>query len=362
MRVAIIGASGFIGLRLTEVLHLGKLAEVRPIVRSTASLAVLARMRLDWQVCDLLGGDGLVSALDGCDACVHAAIGDAAQIVGMASVAYTSCALAKVPRLIWLSSASVHGQNPKQGTDEQVLIHDRHPLSYNNAKVRAEWVLQRLAKDGRVEVIFLRPSIVYGPRSRWIDEAALSILKGQMGWINSGTGICNSIYVDNLVEAIRLALVASGVSGEGFLVGDAETVRWRDLLLPIAEHLGYSEGVFEEIAQTDIVHERQSQLTALTTSPFYGRVAGMVPDRAKRIVKAVFRAAKTPVAQMNPWQRHSRTPVKLSVEMSELQQCNWKLPHAKAESLLGFRPLISFPEGLARSIAWLQFAGYPVNA
>ncbi len=42
---------------------------------------------------------------------------------------------------------------------------------------------------------------------------------------------------------------------------------------------------------------------------------------------------------------------------SSIQQCRWKLPHAKAERLLGYRPPVAFADGLRRSLAWLDFIG-----
>jgi hypothetical protein len=50
----------------------------------------------------------------------------------------------------------------------------------------------------------------------------------------------------------------------------------------------------------------------------------------------------------------------MSLEMSILQQCEYKLPNTKAERLLNYTPPIAFTEGMRRSVSWLAFAGYPV--
>jgi nucleoside-diphosphate-sugar epimerase len=42
--------------------------------------------------------------------------------------------------------------------------------------------------------------------------------------------------------------------------------------------------------------------------------------------------------------------------MTLLQQCAWKLPHDRAAAVLGYRPVVSFADGLQRSLAWLDFA------
>ncbi len=65
------------------------------------------------------------------------------------------------------------------------------------------------------------------------------------------------MYIDNLVEAVRLAAFAPAPVAGAFLVGDAETVTWRDFLLPIARHLGLDESAFAELPIPAVVHERE---------------------------------------------------------------------------------------------------------
>ena len=355
--IAVIGASGFIGLRTVELLGARDDLSLVPLVRSTASRAVLARQPLDWRITSFLEVAPLTSALEGCSVCVHAAIGDAAQIVRMAEVTYRACAAAGVHRLIWLSSASVHGQNCPPGTDEDSPLHDHHPLVYNNAKVRAEWALQKLARDGRVEVICLRPGVVFGPRSRWIADAANDIRRGRAGWIGGGRAICNSLYIDNLIEAIRQAVVAPGPLAGAYLLGDAETVTWREFLLPIAQHLGGDETAFADLPVPALVPEREDRLAALTLTPAYRRVGEFIPGRVKRVVKGVVRGWSDSVVPDDGWTlRTSRPLPRLTLEMALLQQCTWKLPHTRAARRLGYAPRVAFAEGLRRSLAWLDFS------
>ncbi len=357
--LAVIGASGFVGLRTVELLSARADFAVVPVVRSAASLAVLARQRLDWRIAGFLDEAALATALRGCAVCIHAAIGDAAQIVRMAEVAYRACAAAGVRRLVWLSSASVHGQDCAPGTTEDSPLHTRHPLAYNNAKVRAEHALRRLARDRRVEIVLLRPGVVFGPRSRWLADAAADLRAGRAAWLDHGRGVCNSIYIDNLVEAIRLAATAPAAAGEAFLVGDAETVVWADFLQPIARHLGYTETAFREVSPPRIVAQRESRWAAFTLTPAYGRLGALAPDRAKRLVKALAAAWRppAPVPAIWTWRAAPPPPPSLTTELALLQQCRWKLPHAKAARLLGYQPPVPFAEGLRRSLAWLDFAG-----
>ncbi len=356
-RVALIGASGFIGLRVTELLGARADLSLVPLVRSPASLAVLARQPLDWRIVSFLDEDALAAALPGCTVCVHAAIGDAAQIPRMAAAAYRACAAAGVRRLVWLSSASVHGQNCARGTDESAPLHEHHALEYNNAKVRAETVLQAVARDGRVELVLLRPGVVFGPRSRWIADAAAEIRDNRAGWLDGGRGICNSVYVDNLVEAIRLAVQAPASCAGAYLVGDAETVTWRDFLLPIARHCGRDASAFAELPVPAFRPARARPLAALTQTPAYRRIGGLVPERAKRLVKGLLHAWPEPARPAEAWTlRAAGRPPQLTEELALLEQCTWKLPFALATRRLGYAPPVAFSEGMRRSLAWLDFA------
>ena len=145
--IAIIGASGFIGTRLVEVFYLGGVARVRPIVRHFTSLARLSRFELDCRMADARDEAALTKAFEGCDAVVNAAVGDDRIIEGIIKPVWKACVAARVRRLVYLSSGSVHGQAPAQGTDEATPLSDQQWHWYNNAKVRAEWKLKRASKN-----------------------------------------------------------------------------------------------------------------------------------------------------------------------------------------------------------------------
>ncbi len=353
MKIAIVGASGFIGLRAVEWFTLGGRAEVRPVVRSFSSLAVLTRQELDWRVADPLDARALAAAIEGCDAVLHAAIGDPAQIERMAVAAVEACRAARIPRLVWLSTGVVHGPAPAAGTDEATPLRDELPTGYARAKVRAEWTLAA-ARD--VPIVRLRPGIVFGPRSSWIAGAAQQVRAGAAWWIEGGGGVCNSIYVDNLLAAAHLACTEPRAVGEAFLIGDAETVTWRDLLLPIAKVCGGGEQSFREI--------NPRELPAHWELPGFKRLAAIAPIRSaalhlpvrwKRLVKSAVAAWPEPAPAPSAWSLPEAPPTPLSAEMGALQQCCWKLPHTTAEKLLGYRPPVPFSDGMRRSLAWLEW-------
>jgi uncharacterized protein YbjT (DUF2867 family) len=135
---AILGASGFVGSRIVEMFHLGGLADVRPVARSMGSLARLSRFNLDWRLADALDQEALLKAFTGCETVIHANAGDPATIRDSVTPVYRAAINAGVRRLIYLSSAAVHGQAPLPGTDEESPLIRRQPIAYNSAKAWAE--------------------------------------------------------------------------------------------------------------------------------------------------------------------------------------------------------------------------------
>jgi predicted dehydrogenase/nucleoside-diphosphate-sugar epimerase len=353
-RIAVLGANGFIGSRTVEMLHLSGSAEVRPVVRRYAALAGLSRFALDCRIADGLDVAALRDAVAGCDVVVHAIAGDRRTIVASAAAAYRAAEAAGVRRLVYLSTSCVHGQAPVPGTLESTPPPASQALPYNAAKARAERDLLALRARGRVELVILRPGIVYGPRSRWTAGLADELLSGAASLVDGGDAVCNCIYVDNLVHAILLAASSPEADGEAFFVGDAEWVTWRDLYLSIGHALGID---VREVASETLVDrglswpERLERL--LVSSPAQAALSLVAPElraRARRLV---------PGLRDIPPAGADAAPV-VSREMALLQQCRYRLPMAKAEALLGYRPVVSFEEGCRRSVAWLEFAGYPV--
>ncbi len=353
--VGIVGANGFVGTRLVEMFHLGGGAEARPVVRSFKSLARLSRFELDCRIADARDEAALAKALEGCDAVVNTAVGDEKMIEGVIEPVWKACLAAGVRRLVHLSSGSVHGQAPEPGTTEASPLSSQQWNWYNNAKVRAEQRLVELGRGSKLECAILRPTVVFGPRSRWIWDAATAVAEGTACVANGGGGICNSIYVDNLAHAISLAIDAPGAAGEAFLIGDEETVTWSDFYRPIAQWLGVAE--LPSVEARPEPARKFDLVAGVRSIPGIQAALPRIPASLKRAVKGAWdgwREAPKPSA----WRLPEKAAPSLSPEMNALQQCQWRLPHEKAARVLGYQAPVPFAEGMRRSIGWLEFAGF----
>ncbi len=359
-KVAVLGANGFIGTRIVEMFALNQWADVCPVVRDYAGLARSSRFDLDGRVANAFDQQALESAFQGCDIVVHAVAGDIKTILGTLAPTYQAAQKAGVRRFIYLSSGSVHGQAPQPSTDENSALSTNQHLPYNNAKVRAEQTLSRLRNQGNVELVMLRPGIVFGPRSSWVTHFADDLLAGKAALLNRGRGICNSIYVDNLVHAIYLSATQPNIDREVFLLGEKECVTWADLYRPITAALGYE---FEDIAEGIVSTQRESwfeRLEPIRVSRTVQRLLSVVPHRFKL---AAFRAYETILRYdtIASTSMQEEKQISIPFEMGMLYSCSYKLPHKKATQILRYDPPVSFQEACRRTVAWLDFAGYPIK-
>lgn len=366
LTVGVLGANGFVGSRIVEMFHLNQEAEVKPIAHTYSGLARVARFALDWRVADAVDTPALIRAFRGCDVVVDSVVGMPETIVKTPEAVYRAAEEAGVKRIVYLSTASVHGQDPEPGTDETSPLSSRQSIEYNNAKVIAERTYFALRKRGRVELVVLRPGIVIGPRDNWVGRIAKALADGTAYLVDGGNGICNTIYVDNLVHAVRLALSAS-VDGEAFLVGDRESVTWRELYLKIAEAIGCSSGIRTIGAPATFARE-VDVIGAVKSWPGMRGVLALIPGRVKAEGRARLEslreirramAGSRPRRGDSPWKRRPGPEFSPSEETTLLHRCRCKLPYAKARAALGYEPPVPFDEGLRRTIGWLGFIGYP---
>lgn len=369
LTIGVLGANGFIGSRIVEKLHLEGSARVVPIVRSYRSLARVSRFDLDSRIADALDGPALAKAFAGCDVVVNAVLGSHHQIVAEPPIIYGAAEAAGVRRLVQISTASVHGQDPEPGTNESSPLHTRHAFPYNNAKVKAERQFQALRRRGRVELVMLRPGIVFGPRDIWITGIAHALAHGEAYVVNGGNGICNSIYVDNLVHAVALALTAD-VDREVFLVGDEETITWIDLYRWVAAALKNCPPV-QMVDHPEIVQPRLPLLDRLRGSPVLRALFRAVPRSAKilahrqiRLLRGIRAGLRDSANEQrrSDWAPRENRIVEVPLEIADLHCCRYKLPFDKARKRLGYVPPVALGDGLLRTIRALRFAGYPVDA
>jgi 2-alkyl-3-oxoalkanoate reductase len=351
-RVAVVGANGFIGNRVVEMLHLGDRHDVRPIVRRASGLALASRFAIEGRVADARNEPEMTRALQGQDIVVHALAGDRPTILGTIAPVYRAAEKAGCRRLIYLSTAVVHGQAPGPDVDETSPLSRKQSIDYNVSKVRAEQQLFELHRSGKVEIVVLRPGIVYGPRSQWVGGLADTMLAGDAYLIDGGAGLFNGIYVDNLVDAIVRSFDAD-CDGQALLLGEDAAPSWREVYSRIASAIGLDIIDIPELGFEEQAPTFKERLDLIRQSPAVKSAMRALP-RFLRDGLGAFWAASGAIPS-GPLPGPSPT-----LEMALLHRSRHVPSWEKARRILGYAPPVDPEEAWRRTIAWLAFAGYPV--
>ena len=137
-------------------------------------------------------------------------------IVDSVAPVYRAADAAGVRRIVYLSTASVHGQAPpRRHRRDDTAVRSPAASRTTTPKSAPSASCCNCARERLVEIVVLRPGIVYGPRSHGRAVLPTSCSPATASLVDGGHGICNAIYVDNVVHAIRLALDGSGRRSAG---------------------------------------------------------------------------------------------------------------------------------------------------
>jgi nucleoside-diphosphate-sugar epimerase len=250
LNVLVTGASGFIGAALCREL-LAQGHAVRAAIREPGAPGSFPPQLQTVVVPDIAGEFDWRALLTEVDAVVHLAgiahrAADEAEIrrvnVG-ATVRLAEAAASSVRRFVFLSSVKVHGED--SGSEAYSESSPLLPQDiYGKSKLEAEQALTELAGRKGMELVVIRPPLVYGPG---VKANFLRLL----GWIDAGRplpfgGVHNRrsfIYLGNLVDAIARCVEHPQARGP-CLVCDAETVSTPELAKRIARALGRKARLF----------------------------------------------------------------------------------------------------------------------
>jgi nucleoside-diphosphate-sugar epimerase len=243
--VLVTGASGFIG-RAACAQFVKRGWEVRAAVRRT----VPDLAKVEQHVIGDIAGDP-AWRLERIDAVIHLA-GVAHQLRGQdAESVYQAvnchaterlaraAARAGARRFVFMSSIKVNGE--RTAIDRPFRAGDApHPEDrYARSKWAAERALAQVASETGLEVVVLRPPLVYGPGVRANFLRLVRLV--ERGWPLPFGAIGNRrslVYVDNLVDLIALAVTKLEAAGQTLLASDGEDLSTPALAREMARALG----------------------------------------------------------------------------------------------------------------------------
>jgi dihydroflavonol-4-reductase len=324
MRIAITGASGFIGTNLVR--HFADNGhEVVALVRSREKATAIDRPGVAVAVGDVVNLDSLLPAFSQADAVIHAAalfnnpeasrsdfirvnvegtknVMEAARKQGVGRVIHCST----------IGVATGHGPPPySEATPYSPAPGDKYEMSKCEGEKAALEFFQRRG----LPVVVLRPAQVYGPGDRSKAKFYRMIQKGIV--VNPGRTLKHMIYVDDLCRAFEMALLKQDIEGEVFIVAGKEPILLSELIEIAARGLAVPSPGF--------------RLPALPIAILFGLVETVL--HSMHIKPPVF--------------RRSMSFFTKSVAFHV----------GKAKDVLGFQSEIDIPTGVARTISWYRGNG-----
>ncbi|WP_414154089.1 NAD-dependent epimerase/dehydratase family protein [Pseudomonas sp. BNK-43-a] len=251
MRILVTGANGFVGSSLVERLAVAAGNDVRAAVREVPAL------KIDGVNYHAIGNVGSNTdwrdALDGVQAVVHLAArahvlnDDPASACGLfrevnvaGAVSLAEQALAAgVKRFVFVSSIGVNGNVTREPFSESSPVHPHAP--YAESKYEAEQALTKMLAGTAMELVIVRPPLVY-------DADAPGNFKRLLGIVDKGIPLPFGLIYNrrsmisraNLVEILELCIAHPAAANELFLVADGEDLSTGQIAKLLGQGMGRS--------------------------------------------------------------------------------------------------------------------------
>ena len=265
MKVSVTGGTGFVGKAVIEDL-LSQSYEVKALVRQSSEILPLVVEQVvvgDLADFNLSHYSGLVSeAFTDVDVVVHAAA--RAHIMNddvfdslaqfrkvnrdVTLLLARLAAEAGIKRFVFLSSIKVNGENTRLGkafTADDINIPDD---PYGLSKYEAEQGLLALAKETEMEVVIIRPPLVYGPG---VKGNFYSMMK----WMNKSLplpfgavhNLRSLVALDNLINLVSLCVdrkKSLKAANQVLLISDGQDISTTQLLKKVGQALSFETSPF----------------------------------------------------------------------------------------------------------------------
>ncbi len=326
MRVLVTGANGLVGAALCRTLA-ARGDRVRGMVRVTSDLASLVGVDTELVLGDLGDSASLKRATRDVEVVYHAAAAVSdwgtpewfrrVNVDGTRRV-LDAAIHQGVSRLVYVSSIAVHSFIGARDLDE-TAPQNPTPFLYSQSKREAEALALTYHRLGRIDVVIVRPGVVYGPwDSMILPRIAPLLRRGLLPYLDKGRTLGAFTYVENLAEGLALAGVAEAAPGEAYVITDGVELTWQGYIEGLADALGWPR-------------------------PWLS-VPSWLAEPAASALEALYRRLGV----------QRRPPITRYLVEHLRHDVHFRIAKARAE--LGYAPSVGVEEALARTAAWFREA------
>lgn len=325
-KILVTGGTGFIGGHLVK--RLSKEGyQVKILSRQGSPDIFVSNSNVSVEIGDVTDQASVDNAVKGVDVVFHLAAalnshGVTKEQMGNINIdgaknVLESCRKNGVQRVVHVSSVGVIGSTSPEGEDESAPT---RPVSdYEKSKLEGEKLALNYYREHDLPVVVVRPSLVYGPGDvrSGIFNLFMAISKRRFLTIGNKDIMFHTLFIDNLVDALFLAMTKKEALGEIFNIADASALS----LTKLAKKIAHAEDV--KILPGYL--------------PFWlAKLAALGFDLLKILGLSV------PIDSIRLWfMTHHR-----SYDVS------------KSRKLLGYNPRVDLNKGISDTVDWYRQMGY----
>lgn len=153
-------------------------------------------------------------------------------------------AQAGVKRFVFVSSVKVNGEETTSRPFSELDVPNPQD-AYGISKIEAEQQLLALAEETGLEIVIVRPPLVYGAGVKGNFAQMLRILHQRIPLPLAS--VCNArslVYVENLLNVLILCVTHPKATGQTYLVSDGEDISTPELISRLSRAMGFPARLF----------------------------------------------------------------------------------------------------------------------
>jgi nucleoside-diphosphate-sugar epimerase len=383
-KILVTGANGFIGSRLVQVLVNNPKIQVSALVHNYSHSMRIARYNIDIIQGDVLDKDQILELVNNYDIVYHCAYANKGtrkkqrqiNVLGTRNI-LEACIENNIGKLIYVSTMVVYG-NALDSVITEDLQYRYSKDTYADTKIDAEKLVMKYIMEKALKAVIVQPSVVYGPWAPSFIKYPISIMTSGIKILpGDGKGICNALYIDDLVQALLLSAITQKALGERFLISGKDTPTWKDYFGYLNSYFNSDRVVYkslDEIKSLISINNKNNRTFRQIFNVFKKKE---VFDFIKQltIVKYLYANAreilsekqlhklKAKMQNSSERQNHNKESNKINSNLfiekySEyiILAAKGKVCINKAEKILGYTPIYSLKDGMNKTADWIKWS------
>ena len=247
---------------------------------------------------------------------------------------------------IFISSTAVYEENFSTGCIDESIVPICKRRDYAGAKLEAEKLCFQYSHRYDLPVTILRPAIIYGPFApAWTITPYIRIKDGSLRKYIDFNGVCNAVYVDDVVSAIIACICNESAYNEIFNIAGEDKITWNEFFD------FYSElALGKPLPEASISRLR---LRYLFNSSMR-KLAGWALNRMPRLIGSVYRSLHEKVGLID----YIANIQEFSPGQLRFFQKDIVYPTDKIQNRLRHRDRFPFAKGSLLTAQWLRNSNY----